>query len=168
MLSLLGGVRYGGFWSRFIPGPHLYSDNSLRSAQRGGISYELDVSCLMQWYVYWDFKEKQRDRLYSLVNPGDIILDVGTNIGETLLHFSKLAGDDGFVFGFEPDDDENYKSVQRNISLNNGRNLRVFNLGVSDKSEMVRLYRVDQNNRGTQISSLPPYQRGNAGSCAAV
>ena len=147
MLSLLCGVRYGGFWSRFIPGPHLHTHGALRQVERDGINYELDISCLMQWYVYWDFKEKQRDRLYSLVRTGDVVLDVGTNIGETLLQFGKLVGDRGFVFGFEPDD-ENYRKVQRNISINDSSNLHVFNLGVSDRKENVKLYRVDSNNTG--------------------
>ncbi len=147
MLSLLCGVRYGGFWSRFIPGPHLYPHGAIRKVERDGINYELDVSCLMQWYVYWDFKEKQRDRLYSLVQPGDVVLDVGTNIGETLLHFGKLVGDGGFVFGFEPDD-ENYRNVRRNMSINDSGSLKVFKLGISDKKEKVKLYCVDPNNLG--------------------
>ncbi|CAN5513787.1 N/A [soil metagenome] len=147
MLSVLSGVRYGGFWSRFIPGPHLYRHGSMRKATRDGINYELDVSCLMQWYVFWGFKEKQRDRLYSLVKAGDVVFDVGTNIGETLLHFGKMVGMDGYVYGFEPDE-ENFKNVQRNISLNDAGNLHVFNFGVSDKKETVKLYRVDPNNLG--------------------
>lgn len=101
----------------------------------------------MQWYVYWGFKEKQRDRLYSLIRPGDIVLDVGTNIGETLLHFAKLVGESGYAYGFEPDS-RNFKNVNANIALNEFKNLHVFNLGVSDKKETVRLFRVDPHNLG--------------------
>lgn len=147
MLWALGGVQYGGFWSKFIPGPHLYPHGSLRYAKRDGINYRLDVSCLMYWYVYWGFKEKQRDRLYSFVRTGDVILDVGTNIGETLLHFAKLVGSGGFVYGFEPDQ-VNFENVQRNIGLNTFSNLRVFNVGVSDQKATPRLYRVNPHNLG--------------------
>src|SRR4051794_3396415 len=104
LLYFLCGTMYSGFWPRFIPHPHLYNYRSLRSVTRNGINYELDISCLMQWYVYWGFKEKQRDRLYSLVNEGDVVLDVGTNIGETLLNFARMVGPSGHVYGFEPDD----------------------------------------------------------------
>ena len=144
---MLGGVRYGGFWSRFIPAPHLYKHGSTRDATRDSIKYKLDLSCLMQWYVYWGFKETQRDRLYSLVKTGDVVLDVGTNIGETLLHFGKLVGDTGFAYGFEPDE-ANYKNVQTNIALNGMKNLHVFNVGVSDTKAEVKLFRVDPNNLG--------------------
>lgn len=119
----------------------------MRNVMRDGIRYQLDLSCMMQWYVFWDFKEKQRDRLYSMVNPGDVVLDVGTNIGETLLHFARLVGDAGYVYGFEPDE-HNYSNVQVNISLNPSENLHVFNLGVSDRTDTVKLFRVDANNLG--------------------
>src|SRR2546421_19710 len=104
MLALFRGVKYAGFFSKFIPGPRLYPFGTRRSVVRDGIRYELDPSCMMQWYVYWQLKEKQRDRLYSLVRRGDVVLDVGTNIGETVLHFSRLVGNEGFVYGFEPDE----------------------------------------------------------------
>ncbi|MBK8465490.1 MAG: FkbM family methyltransferase [Chloracidobacterium sp.] len=147
MLFLLRGVKYGGFWSRFIPGPHLYPHESKRTVTRDGINYELDISCMMQWYVFWDFKEKQRDRLYSFIKEGDVVFDVGTNIGETLLNFGGLVGSKGFVYGFEPDE-KNFNNLQKNIGLNNFENLQVFNLGVSDRKERVKLHRVNQNNLG--------------------
>ena len=82
-----------------------------------------------------------------MVNAADVVLDVGTNIGETLLHFAQLSGTDGFVYGFEPDK-RNFENVQKNISLNDFNNIHVFNLGVSDKKETQKLYRVDQHNLG--------------------
>lgn len=147
LLPVVAGTRYGGFWSRVIPGPQLYERGSVRRVTRDGVNFELDLSCLMQWYVFWQQTEAQRDRLYSMISPGDVVLDVGTNIGETLLHFAKLTGEAGFVYGFEPDE-ANFKNVQRNIALNNFKNVHVFNTGASDKAEKVKLFRVDPNNLG--------------------
>jgi FkbM family methyltransferase len=141
------GSKYLGLRSRIIPNPILYKLNSLRRVNRNGINYELDLSCLMQWYVYWDFSAEDRNKLYSLVKKGDVVFDVGTNMGETLLNFAKLTGETGFVYGFEPDD-TNYKDVQKNISLNNFKNVHVFKLAVSDKKETVRFYRPEPHNRG--------------------
>jgi FkbM family methyltransferase len=143
----VAGTRYGGTWSKVIPGPQLYEHGSVRRVSRDGINYELDLSCLMQWYVYWGQTEVQRDRLYSMVSPGDVVLDVGTNIGETLLNFAKITGETGFVYGFEPDQ-ENYSNVEKNIGLNAFNNVYVFALGVSDKKEQLRLFRVDPHNLG--------------------
>ena len=147
LYALAGGTRYLGLLSRTIPNPYLYKAGSIRNVTRDGINYSLDLSCMMQWVVFWNFKEKQRERLYSLVNEGDVVLDVGTNIGEMLLHFARMVGERGFVFGFEPDK-TNFMNAQKNISLNDFENIHVFNKGVSDKKETQKLYRVDEHNLG--------------------
>ena len=147
LLYVVRGKKYLGFWNRFIPNPMLYKFNSIREVNRGGINYSLDLSCMMQWPIYWDLREKAREKLYSLIQKDDVVFDVGTNIGETLLNFAKLTGEKGYAFGFEPDE-ENYKKLQKNISLNNFSNIHVFKNAVSDKKETVKLYCVDPHNRG--------------------
>jgi len=101
----------------------------------------------MQWFIYWHLRDITRQKLYSLVRENDIVFDVGTNVGETLLHFGKLVGDGGCVYGFEPDE-KNFENVQQNIALNDFENLHVFNLGVSDRKASEKLYRVDEHNLG--------------------
>lgn len=141
------GSKFQGFASKIIPSPDLYTSGILRRTRTDGINFELDNSCLMQWYVYWGLRDRTRDSLYSLVQPGDTILDVGTNVGETLLNFARLTGKAGFVYGFEPDE-KNRASVLRNIALNEFDNLHVFATGVGDARETLKLFRVDPNNRG--------------------
>lgn len=147
LLLFVKGSSFQGNVSKIIPPPDLYRSGTIRRATRDGINFELDNSCLMQWFVYWGLKDKTRDSLYSLVKPDDTVLDVGTNIGETLLNFARMTGKKGFVYGFEPDE-RNYKNVSRNIELNDFDNLHVFNLGVSDSRQTLKLFRVDPNNRG--------------------
>ncbi len=147
LLLFVKGTEFQGNVSKLIPPPDLYASGTLRRATRDRINFELDNSCLMQWFVYWGLKDKTRDSLYSLVKPGDTVLDVGTNIGETLLNFARITGPGGFVYGFEPDE-KNYKNVSRNIELNDFQNLHVFNLGVSDSMQTLKLFRVDPHNRG--------------------
>lgn len=147
LLLFVKGAEFQGNASKVIPPPDLYRSGTIRRATRDGVNFELDNSCLMQWFVYWGLKDKTRDSLYSLVKPGDKILDVGTNIGETLLNFARLTGPSGFVYGFEPDE-RNHKNVLRNIEMNDFENLHVFNLGVSDSKQTVKLFRVDPNNLG--------------------
>lgn len=147
LLFFLKGSNYQGFSSKFIPPPDLYNYNSIKDVERDGIKYQLDRSCLMQWFIYWDLQDITREKLYSLVKTGDVIFDVGTNVGETLLHFAKITGESGFVYGFEPDE-KNYANVLKNISLNDFENVHVFDLGVSDKAETLKLFRVDSHNLG--------------------
>lgn len=147
MAFFLKGSDYRGWTTKLIPPPDLYPAGSTKSVERDGINFDLDRSCLMQWFVYWGLQDITRPKLYSLVRQNDVVLDVGTNIGETLLHFAKLVGSGGFVYGFEPDA-TNYANVQKNIGLNEFTNLHVFNLGVSDRAETLKLFRVDPNNLG--------------------
>jgi FkbM family methyltransferase len=158
LLFFIRGTKYLGFWSKIIPGPSLYKFNSLRKVKRKGINYSLDMSCLMQWYVYWDFKAKDRDKLYSLIKKGQIIFDVGTNIGETLLNFARLTGEQGYVYGFEPDE-ENYNNARKNISLNDFKNIHVFRQAVSDKKETVKLYCIEPHNRGMNRILEPGHEQ---------
>ena len=147
MLLMLKGSDYRGTAAKLIPPPDMYSAGSIKRVTREGISYELDRSCLMQWYIYWGLSDITRPKLYALVNKGDIVLDVGTNVGETLLNFAKLIGMDGFVYGFEPDE-INFANVQKNIELNEFGNVHVFNFGISDRRETLKLYRIDPHNLG--------------------
>jgi FkbM family methyltransferase len=145
--AIIRGKRYQSFLARIVPNPLLYRFGSMRNVTRNGIKYSLDLSCMMQWYVYWDFSAKDREELYALIKEGDVVMDIGTNIGETLLNFARLTGPKGYVYGFEPDE-ENYKNAIKNISLNNFENIYVFKNALSDKKETVKLYVVDPNNRG--------------------
>lgn len=146
-LSLFRGTEYGGFGSRFLPGPHLYEPEQFRRVTRFGSEFSLDPSCLMQWYVFWEFKEAQRDRLYSLISPGDTVFDVGTNLGETLLGFARIVGPSGHVYGFEPDP-VNHATAVRNIVLNDYGNITLSQVGVGEARTRQKLFRVEPNNRG--------------------
>jgi FkbM family methyltransferase len=51
----------------------------------------------------------------ELVRPGDIVLDVGANIGHVSLYFGTLVGDRGKVYAFEPGQN-NLPYLARNIA----------------------------------------------------
>lgn len=147
LMVFLQGSDYRGSSTKLIPPPEMYESGVVKTVERDGIKYQLDRSCLMQWYIYWGLQDITRSKLYSLVKENDIVFDVGTNVGETLLNFGKLVGRGGFVYGFEPDD-RNFNNVQKNIGLNDLKNLHVFNVGVSETKASVKLYRVDPHNLG--------------------
>ncbi len=140
--------QYVQSWRAKIPPNHYqYPQPSLRRVQHEGINFELDISCLLEWCVYFGFKEESRDTLYSLVREGDTIIDIGANIGETLLNFSKLVGSKGFIFSFEPDP-RNFEKCARNISLNTFNNLKLFEWGLGDQEGLLAISQIDSRNPG--------------------
>ena len=62
---------------------------------------------------------------------------------------SKLVGDDGRVFAFEPDPD-NFKLLKENIDLNGFKNVILVNKAVLDKSGRGNLY-LDPNYIGSHV-----------------
>lgn len=69
-----------------------------------------------------------------LVKQGDIVLDVGANIGYYTVLLSNLVGEHGKVICFEPT--KHYGSVlEKNIQANGLRNIDLVRLGLSDKQQ---------------------------------
>jgi FkbM family methyltransferase len=71
---------------------------------RNGITWELDLEEGIDFSIFLlGGFELATLRLYdSIVRPGDIVLDIGANIGAHTLPFAKLVGRDGRVYAFEP------------------------------------------------------------------
>ncbi len=66
------------------------------------------------------------------IKKGEVVIDCGANIGYYSLLFSKLVGESGKVFAFEPDP-TNFSLLQKNLKVNNITNVTALNLAVSDK-----------------------------------
>ena len=61
----------------------------------------------------------------SIINKGDIIFDIGANIGAHTLPMAKLVGANGIVHAFEPTKFA-YDKLEKNISLNPNLNNRII------------------------------------------
>ena len=75
----------------------------------------------------------------KLVKKGDVILDIGANIGYYSVILAKLVGTTGRVLCFEPT--AHYRSVlMQNLKANNISNADVFDFGLSDKEQALNIY----------------------------
>ena len=75
------GKEFGKAITKFPPNHYQYKTGTIRRVERDGIQYELDLSDLVDWYIYFGFKEPSRMILYKLVKDGSIIMDIGANVG---------------------------------------------------------------------------------------
>jgi len=73
------------------------------------------------------------------VNTGDIILDVGANIGYYTLLFSRYVGPNGLVIAVEPEP-RNFKLLQINLALNKITNVHLLQMAISDKEGTATLF----------------------------
>ena len=67
------------------------------------------------------------------IKKGMKVFDLGANIGLFTLHFSRLVGNEGHVYAFEPDP-ELFETLQTNVTLNELNNVSIFPFAVSNKS----------------------------------
>jgi len=79
------------------------------------------------------------DLFKKIVKPGNIVVDLGANIGYFTLLAAKLVGQAGKVYAFEPEP-KNFKYLSKNIELNNYHYAAVFQKAVSDKAGKTELF----------------------------
>lgn len=92
--------------------------------------------------MYTVFKNKQDAQeialLKQIIKPGDVILDIGANIGYYAKILSDFTGQQGRVFCFEPDA-INYNHLRD--ATKNYPNITIFNMAVSDCESVLKIYK---------------------------
>jgi FkbM family methyltransferase len=73
------------------------------------------------------------------IKKGDIVLDIGANIGYYTLIFAKLVGEEGKVYAFEPDP-ANFALLKKNVKINGYQNVILVDKAVSNKNGKTKLY----------------------------
>lgn len=88
------------------------------------------------------FEQVEIDFFSRLIKPGMTVVDAGANIGLYSLIASKLVGDKGHVYAFEPSV-ETYQRLLKNIQLNHSKNIYPNNLGLGDNIDQELKLRQD-------------------------
>ena len=101
-----------------------------------------------QLYFQGYFEYRETKLLEKYIRPGMTYLDVGANIGWHTLVAAKLVGVTGKVISFEPVL-STYTHLDKNIRLNQLRNVRLFRYGLSNTNNSVPIYPVSQDNDGS-------------------
>jgi FkbM family methyltransferase len=92
------------------------------------------------------------------IHEGDIVIDVGANIGYYTLIFAQLVGSSGKVFAFEPES-KNFEILKKNIEINNYPNIVAEQKIVSDKSGIVKLFIAEHGIVGHRINQQKSSQK---------
>lgn len=76
----------------------------------------------------------------NLISPGNVVLDIGANIGFTAEIFSGITGPSGKVFAFEPEK-ENFSRLKKHIEHKKLRNVKAINKAIADKPGIITIYK---------------------------
>jgi FkbM family methyltransferase len=89
------------------------------TVRRGGLRWCLDLSEGIDFSIYLlgAFERSTGITLQKLVKRGDVVFDIGANIGAHTLGLARSVGPTGHVFAFEPADFA-FDKLKRNLALN--------------------------------------------------
>jgi FkbM family methyltransferase len=132
--------------SKLVPNPYQYPIPSFRELKRDGLTLRVDISDYIGHYLYFGFTDEGMTALFALCRERFTVLDIGANIGWTVLNLARLAGH-GKVIGFEPDL-YNFERCSENLRLNNFKNAEVFNVGLGAHAGRVNMQVRTPSNRG--------------------
>ncbi len=127
-------------WRRFGPkGIRLTEVNGIKMYV---ICHDWAISPSLLYVHRWEPVETEIFRQH--IKEGMIVLDVGAYIGIYSLLASKLVGSEGKVYAFEPSP-ESLGVLQKNIQLNNCKNVQVFGKAVTDKTGYTTFHIIPDN-----------------------
>ena len=93
-----------------------------------------------------------REIMQQQVRAGDVVVDLGANIGNHTLLLAKLVGKTGRVYAFEPHP-HNFALLKKNVEANGYTNVVVEQKAVSDRAAKIKLY-LGRTDRTTQHSII--------------
>ncbi len=130
------------------PSNKLFSKHKIVVAKRYGYYFEMDLSDYMDWLLFFHSKTDSSLYIQTFVNEGDTVLDIGGNIGQTALFFSRKVGNNGKVISFEPFP-KTFKRFEKNLSLNKGiKNIKLEMVALGDSNEVLKMHSGNKGNSG--------------------
>ena len=92
------------------------------------------------------------------LRPGDVVVDVGANIGYYTLLGARLVGDAGRVYAFEPDPAA-FAILERNVRLNGLENVVLEQKAVSNEAGSIQLFLAATNKGDHRIYDVEGEER---------
>ena len=113
------------------------------------IKFQLYKNCIISDCIRkgYRWEEYQHYLASKYINSDSVVVEIGAHIGTLTMVFSKLAKT---VYAFEPTK-ESFDLLNKNISLNECKNVISKQVGVGDKIESTKIGWIGNNNSGATI-----------------
>jgi FkbM family methyltransferase len=129
-----------------------------------GAGLVIDVAGSYVQYVTGTAEPDVQKALGELLQPGDVALDVGSNVGFFTLIMARLVGPSGTVVAVDPVP-ANARAVGKNARLNGFSNIRVCEVAATDRPGEVELL-VSETSAFSRVAGL--VRDDNVASCIVV
>jgi len=108
--------------------------NRLKQCRYGTMLYNAnDMYVGRSLDLYGEFSEGEVALFRQIVRPGDIVFDVGANLGAHTVFLARAVGAKGAVFAYEPQRLV-FQTLCANVALNSLSNVYCFNSAVGEKA----------------------------------
>lgn len=108
----------------------------------GGIKLIVDKldkrTVTLEAFNFNTYEKEDSEMIYNLIDSKGSIIDIGANVGWYSLHFAAMLNVEN-VYSFEPIP-ETYKKLQKNISINNLKNIKSYPIALSEKKQKLPFY----------------------------
>ncbi len=128
----MGLVFYSYKW------PYINGVNIETPLEKDGLRMIVNTKDLIGWEIFFfgAYEPHTNTVLKKYVRPGDVVIEGGSHIGTETLILSRLVGDTGHVYGFEPTT-TSFHSLNENIKLNGLTNISTYELALGEKNGAV-------------------------------
>ncbi len=110
--------------------------------------------------LYGEYSEGEVDLFRKILQPGNVVIEVGANIGAHTVALAQLVTKSGVVIAFEPQR-VLFQTLCANLALNSISNVYCFQQAIGDETSAIMIPALDytaENNFGAL--SLGSYQAG--------
>ena len=90
--------------------------------------------------------------------PGEVVLEIGANIGYYTILQSKKIGPRGKIYAIEPEKD-NFEYLKKNVKLNSLDNVTLFKQAIGDKNGELKIYAYAEGNLNSPFKWGDHYNR---------
>ena len=92
------------------------------------------------YHAHWKkYFNEEYEKIKPFVKEGDMVMDIGSNIGLFTLILSDLIGANGKVYSFEPSA-YLFEKLNNNVQVNNINNVETFKVGMGSKEDETEMY----------------------------
>jgi len=127
-------IKFNEAWNKLFKGKEFFE-----FLLNDDVKINLYKDSILSKLIYDGFEKEETAYVISILNEGDIFIDVGTNIGLFSLMASKKVGDEGLIICFEPSPTI-FERLIENVKLNNLKNIDARKVGLSNKSTELTFY----------------------------
>jgi len=108
------------------------------SAEKAGL--DVRGKSIHKQLILDGIRERRSTRIMErFIRPDDVILELGANIGYYVLIESGVLSDKGYIYAVEPGP-ENVELLEKNVALNNIRNIEISHMAMSNEKGLAKLY----------------------------